>query len=75
MGRPVTEARAGERVLVEAIDGPLAPRLAEMGFLPGTRVQVLQCIPLGGPVILEREGFVLALRRTDAESIRVGEAP
>lgn len=73
MSRPVTEVPAGGRVVVESVEGPLAPRLAELGFLPGARIEVVQRIPLGGPVILDREGFVLALRRSDAEALLVRE--
>lgn len=64
-------APAGARVVIDAVDGPLGTRLAELGLLPGAEVEVVQTIPLGGPVVLDREGFLLAIRRDDARSIRI----
>jgi len=49
-------------------------RLAEVGVFPGAEIEILQSIPFGGPVVFERQGFVLALRRGDAEAVQVREA-
>jgi len=67
---------AGSRVRVERIDGALATRLAELGLVPGSEVEVVRTIPLGGPIVLDREGFRFAIRRVDAGAILVrGGAP
>lgn len=71
MGDTLDRTPAGSRVLLEEVGGPLATRLAELGLVPGVEVEVVQAIPLGGPVVIDREGFLLAVRRGDARSILV----
>ena len=64
---------AGARVRIERIEGGLAARLAELGLVPGSAVEVVRAIPLGGPIVLDREGFRFAIRRVDAATIHVSE--
>jgi len=54
-----------------ATDGPLAQRLADLGFLPGTRVAMIRRAPLGDPAVYEIRGTQLCLRRSEAAGIRV----
>jgi Fe2+ transport system protein FeoA len=63
----------GEVARVAAIDAPdpLATRLADLGFCPGTAVRVVRRAPLGDPVLYELRGYRLALRRGEAGKIRV----
>jgi Fe2+ transport system protein FeoA len=69
----LADVPAGQRVVIDAIDGPLRTRLEELGLAAGVSVDVVQTIAMGGPVILDRQGFVFAVRRADAASIRVRE--
>ena len=46
-------------------------RLADLGFVPGTRVRVIRRAPLGDPVELELRGFRVCLRRADLGSVYV----
>jgi ferrous iron transport protein A len=62
---------AGGRVRIERIDGALATRLAELGLVPGSEVEVIRAIPFGGPIVLDHEGFRFAIRRIDAGAISV----
>jgi Fe2+ transport system protein FeoA len=73
MSETLERVPAGARVRIERIEGSLAPRLAELGLVPGTRVEVVRSIPLGGAVVLDREGFRFAIRRRDASDITVVE--
>ena len=57
-------------VSVEAPE-PVGGRLADLGFLPGTRVTYLRRAPLGDPGVYELRGTQLCLRRTEARAIRV----
>lgn len=59
--------------VVIGIDAPhaLARRLAELGFLPNTRVTCRRRAPLGDPRIYEVRGAQLCLRRREASAIRV----
>ena len=73
MSESLDRIPAGARVLVEEVDGALATRLAELGIAPGSELEVLRAISLGGPVVLDRGGFRFAIRRSDAASITVSK--
>jgi Fe2+ transport system protein FeoA len=42
-----------------------------MGFLPGTRIRVVQVAPFGDPVTVELDGWRVSLRLREADAIRV----
>lgn len=71
----LTEAR------VQAVDDRregdvIARRLRELGFVPGELVRVLAEGPLGGDPVLVQVGFTrFALRRAEAERVRVEPLP
>ena len=53
---------------------PSAPhglRLMEMGIVPGAMVRVVKAAPLGDPIQVCVRNYHLALRRSEARSIRV----
>lgn len=52
-------------------DGPLARRLAELGFIPGTVVEVLRRAPLADPIEFQIRGYLVSLRREEAGRIRI----
>lgn len=47
------------------------PRLEELGFVPGTAVEVLRRAPFGDPVELEIRGYRICLRRAELASLCV----
>jgi ferrous iron transport protein A len=61
-------------VAVEAPE-PVAERLRELGFLPGTEVALVRRAPLGDPSVYELRGTRLCLRRTEAAAVRVRTQP
>lgn len=76
------DARAGQQLYrVERIDlGPdtralaveLERRLMELGFVPGSIVTVVHEAPFGAdPIAVRVRGSLLALRRQEAQAIRV----
>jgi Fe2+ transport system protein FeoA len=69
--------RPGEmgRVHAVAAEAPLATRLADLGFCPGTEVRVVRRAPLGDPVLYELRGYQIALRRREASLVRVRRTP
>jgi ferrous iron transport protein A len=71
MSESLDRMPSGARVRIERIDGALATRLAELGLVPGSEVEVVRAIPFGGPVVLDRGGFRFAIRRVDASAIQV----
>ena len=59
------------RVLKVAGDAEAARRLMEMGLMRGTTVEVVRQAPLGDPLEVRVRGFMLTLRRAEAEHIEV----
>lgn len=46
-------------------------RLEEMGLTPGEKIEVVRFAPLGDPVEIKIRGYLLSLRREEAELIQV----
>lgn len=63
----------GVAARVVGVAGPpaVARRLMEMGLVPGAPVCSVKVAPLGDPIEVRVRGYSLALRRAEAESIRV----
>jgi ferrous iron transport protein A len=71
--RKLSELAAGERGSVTRVagDAEAARRLMEMGLMRGTSVEVVRRAPLGDPLEVKVRGFMLTLRRAEAEHIEV----
>lgn len=65
--------RPGERGRVERVGGSdeASRRLMDLGLIRGTTVEVVRAAPLGDPIEVKLRGFMLTLRRTEAEHITV----
>ena len=63
----------GTEARVVSIDGEgaVARRLMEMGVVPRAPVCVIKAAPLGDPIEVRVRGYHLALRRSEAQTIRV----
>ena len=61
---------AGEIARV-AGNGPIAQRLLAMGFLPGTKLRVVQIAPFGDPITVELDGWRVSLRLQDADALQL----
>jgi len=59
------------RVVSVEDESPAGRRLQDLGFVPGTLVEVRRRAPLGDPVEFELRGTRLCLRRREAARIRV----
>ncbi len=68
------EVGATARVVSVDAEGPAGRRLQDLGFVPGTLVEVRRRAPLGDPVEFELRGTHLCLRRGEAARIRVRRA-
>lgn len=77
MGLALSDLPPGARVRILHLHSDCAARqrLAEMGLLPGVEVEVVRRAPLGGPVEIRLENSSLTLRRREAASVEVEEAP
>ena len=62
---------ARARVLAVTGAGAVARRLMEMGVVPGAPVRMIKSAPLGDPLEIHVRGYHLALRREEAQTIKV----
>ena len=74
--RSLADLAPGSTARVAAVDplSPIGRRLLDLGFVPGTAVQVVRRAPLGDPVEYELRGYRLCLRRSEAQRIQVEPA-
>jgi ferrous iron transport protein A len=73
VARTLAELEPGARgkVVALAADGEAAKRLMDMGLIRGTTIEVVRRAPLGDPIEVRLRGFMLTLRRSEAEHITV----
>ena len=71
--RTLAQLSPGDRgkVVKVAGDPEASRRLMEMGLMRGTTVEVVRQAPLGDPLEVKVRGFMLTLRRAEAEHIEV----
>ena len=71
--RALAELAPGERGRVVSVagDADAARRLMDLGLIRGTPVEVIRRAPLGDPLEVKLRGFMLTLRRAEAEHITV----
>ena len=64
---------AGASGIIRAVvgEGALRCRLLDMGLIPQTKVTVSKIAPMGDPMELQLRGYVLTLRKEDANSIEM----
>lgn len=67
----LSDAKVGNTGIVESIDLPeeVGNYLAHLGFLPGTRVEVLRRAPAGDPTVYRIDGVEVGLRNETARHI------
>lgn len=63
--------KIGESAVVRGYprSGAAFLRLREMGVLPGTRVTLVRAAPLGDPLEIKVRGYLLTLRRSEADHV------
>ena len=73
MVKDLSTLKPGERGVVTKVSGsgPIHRRIIDMGIVPGTMIKVEKLAPLGDPVEIKVKGFNLALRKMEAETIKV----
>lgn len=68
----LTQAEKGIDVKIQSIDGDeLRSKLLELGLTSGSTLRVLYTAPFGDPIAVDVEGFVLSLRKSEADLIQV----
>lgn len=62
----------GTKVVVRSIsESQLRVKLMEMGLTQGKMIEVLYRAPLGDPIAIDINGYVLSLRKDEASLIQV----
>ena len=75
MKRKLSALDRGEYAYVSQVDGEdsMARRMADLGLVPGTRVECELVSPSGDPVAYRIRGALIALRRQDARRVSIAE--
>ena len=71
----LTNLPRGVKAKVISVNGnnAVTKRLMEMGVVPGVSVRVIKSAPFGDPLEIRVRGYHLAMRRSEADAIEVGE--
>jgi ferrous iron transport protein A len=71
--RRLSELEPGEQGRIASVGGEndAARRLMDLGLIRGTTVGVVRRAPLGDPMEIRVRGFMLTVRRAEAEQIMV----
>lgn len=64
------QKQTGKKQIIN-VKGPRAGRLLEMGLLPGTEVEIIRSAPLGFPIEIKVRGYLLTLRKEEAECVEI----
>ena len=70
---PLSQIEIGITAIIDRVEAspPIARRLGDLGFIPGTPVTPIRRAPLGDPGVYEIRGVQYCLRRSEAGTIRV----
>lgn len=72
----LAQVKKGQQVIVSSIlESGLKSKLMELGIIAGREVTVLFHAPFGDPIAIDMEGFVLSLRKSEAELITIMSLP
>ena len=70
----LSDCKIGEELKVNKIeDEDIAPKLIEMGLTENLITKIIFIAPLGDPIALDINGFVLSIRKSEAKHILVNK--
>lgn len=71
----LADLKKGETRTVVSVSGEdaVTRRLMEMGVIPGVSVRMVKSAPFGDPVEINVRGYSLALRKREAESVKLAK--
>lgn len=76
MAQILSNIKNGETAIVCQIEeSSLKVKLMEMGVIEGKELQILYRAPFSGPIAVDVEGYVLSLRKDEANLIIVELKP
>jgi Fe2+ transport system protein FeoA len=72
MKSSLSKINIGQLVRVASItQGDLQVKLTEMGLYQGKEVKVLFKAPFGDPIAVDVDGYVLSLRKSEADLVQI----
>lgn len=72
MHMKLSELKSGFKGRIQGFEKPdLELKLMEMGCLPGEEISVEQVAPMGGPMNIRVAGYLLSLRKDEADHILI----
>ena len=76
MSRTLKDAEYGTEVKVKKIngEGPIRRRIMDLGITKGTAITVNKCAPLGDPLEISLRGYILTIRKNEAELVEISES-
>lgn len=69
--KKLSEVKNSGVTTIQNVRGSEMLRLLEMGLTPGSKVEVIRAAPLGFPIEVKIRGYLLSLRKSEAECIEV----
>jgi len=64
--------KKGQKGIIDSFtDFELSLKLLEMGCVPGESIEVIRIAPLGDPMAISVSGYILGLRKSEAQTVRV----
>ena len=71
--RMLVDCKAGQQAISRCHHsvGAIRQRLLDLGFVPGTKIDMIRSAPLGDPIQCKVSGYNVALRRSEAELIEL----
>ena len=72
MSLKLSDCAIGEDIEIEKIeDGDIASKMIEMGLTEKLITKVVLIAPLGDPIAIDINGFILSMRKSEAQHVLV----
>ncbi|NLM19585.1 MAG: ferrous iron transport protein A [Clostridiaceae bacterium] len=74
---PLSDLMPGSKAIITGLcaEGGMRRRLQDLGFVEGSEVDCVNISPLGDPTAYRISSTIIALRREDADTIKVKITP
>lgn len=70
--KKLSEIKPGNFCIIQQFtDEEIKLKLMEMGCIPGENVRVERVAPLGDPIAITVAGYILSIRKSEAETVLV----
>ena len=68
----LADLKLGEEGIIDSFsDTEMSLKLMEMGCLPGEKVSIERTAPLGDPIAISISGYLLSVRKDEADTVLV----